>query len=231
MPDMNLYRKSAVLRQPWLAALCLALLLALFPKQARAQMSLPPLAEFIRQLSNGDARALRGIYVPGLFASVIVQQPEDDPAFVSPDENTVTQFGLASRYGSLGLLAHNVLAGKDFFLLEEGQAFYLIYGDGSFTLFHVTRLMHAQALDAQNPRSIFIDLDNGGFLSAASLFTKVYDQPGKVILQTCIEADGESSWGRLFVIAEPYAGADQDPSLLFEPKSSDHASILNLSLS
>jgi hypothetical protein len=213
----------------WLASLFLALLLALLPMPARADMNIPPLEEFVQQVSNGDAQALRGIYVPGLFAAVVAQQPEGDRAFVSADENTLTQFGLASRYGSIGLLAHNSVAGKNFFLLEDGQVFYLVYGDGSLKAFHVTRLMHAQALDPQNIRSHFIDLDEGGILSADRLFNEVYDRPGNVILQTCIEANGESSWGRLFVIAEPYAR--DDPALLFEPEVLDYASILKLSLS
>ena len=213
----------------WLASLFLALLLALLPKPARADTNIPPLEEFVQQVSNGDAHALRGIYVPGLFAAVVAQQPEDDPAFVSSDENTLTQFGLVSRYGAIGLLAHNSVAGKEFFVLGAGQVFYLVYGDGSLTAFHVTRLMHAQALDPQNIRSHFIDLDEGGILSADRLFNDVYDRPGNVILQTCIEANGESSWGRLFVIAEPYAR--DDPALLFEPEVLDYASILKLPLS
>lgn len=213
----------------WLASLCLALLLALLPMPAHADTNIPPLEEFVQQVSNGDAQALRGIYVPGLFVAVVAQQPAGNPAFVSPVENTLTQFGLASRYGSIGLLAHNSVAGKNYFLLEDGQIFYLVYGDGSLKAFHVTRLMHAQALDPQNIRSHFIDLDEGGILSADRLFNEVYDRPGNVIFQTCIEANGESSWGRLFVIAEPYAR--DDPALLFEPEALDYSSILKLSLS
>ena len=216
-------------RYRWLPGLCLALLLALFPRPAHAETNIPPLEAFIEQVHNGDAEALRGLYVPGVFASAVTQQPEDDPAFVSPLENTLTQFGLAARHESVGLLAHNSLAGKDFFLLGEGQMFYLIYGDGRLAAFRVTRLMRAQALNPNNSRSNFIDLDTGGLLTAARLFDSIYGQPGKVILQTCIEAQGNASWGRLFVIAEPYAG--DDPAWLFEPEALDYVSILKLSSS
>lgn len=191
----------------WLTSLFLALMLALIPTQAHAYSSaedFPTLEEFITQVSNGDAESLRGIYVPGLFASPVIAQPKDAPAFVSRKENTLTQFGLASQYGSIGLLAHNNLAGKNFSLLGEGRVFHLIYGDGRVETFIVTHLTRAQALEPENIYSEFIDLDTGALLTAPGLFHMVYDQPGKVILQTCIEAHGNLSWGRLFVIAEPY---------------------------
>lgn len=202
-----------------LLSLLLALMLAIFPGEVRARTAtdtdVPSLAEFIEQVSNGDANVLRGIYVPGVFASAVTQQPENAPAFVSTDEDTLTQFELASRYGSVGLLAHNYLAGKNFFLLGEGHVFYLIYGDGNLEAFIVTSLVRAQALEPRSISSDFIDLDTGDLLTAPKLFYRVYDQPGKVILQTCINAHGNSSWGRLFVVAEPYSG--DDSTSLLEP--------------
>ena len=209
-----------------LPSLFLAILLALCARPAHAETNVPSLAEFIEQVRNGDAEALRGMYVPGLFASLVTQQPKDDPAFVSSAENTLTQFGLASRHGSTGLLAHNSAAGKDFSLLEVGQVFYLIYGNGSLKAFRVTRLQRVRALNSKSTQSNFIDLDGGDFFTAARLFETVYDQSGDVILQTCIESEGDPSWGRLFVIAEPYAG--DDPSWLFEPKPRSYVSILKL---
>ena len=190
----------------FVSSLFLALALTLFsqPVHARGETNIPPLDVFIEQVTNGQADVLRGVYVPGMLASPIVPQPATASAFVSSAENTLTQFGLASRYGSVGLLAHNSLAGKNFSLLEPGQMFYLIYGDGTVTTFVVTDLLRFQALEPENVHSDFIDLDTGDTLTAADLFIKIYDQPGKVILQTCITAHGSSSWGRLFISAEPY---------------------------
>jgi hypothetical protein len=101
------------------------------------------------------------------------------------------------------LLAHNYLAGKYFIRLKEGQAFYLVYGDGHTQEFVVADIQRFRALDPENVWSSFLDLKYGALLSSTELFSKIYDQPGKVILQTCIRADGQPSWGRLFLIAEP----------------------------
>ncbi len=207
-----------------LPSLCLVVLLVVHPGAAHAAADLPPLETFIEQVRDGDASALRGIYVPGHFADVIAQQPEDDPGFVSPEANTLTQFSLAARAGSTGLLAHNSLAGKDFFVLTEGQIFYLVSGDGSLSTFRVTGLVHVRALNPDNIRSSFIDLDSGRFLTSARLFDSIYEQPGRVILQTCIEENGDPAWGRLFVIAEPDAENVPAPSLLFEPAALGYAS-------
>ena len=211
-----------------LTGLFLAVLLALYAGPAHAATNMPPLETFIEQVQNGDAATVRGIYAPGLFADAVAQQPHDDPAFVSSEEDTVTQFGLAASHGSIGLLAHNSLAGQNFFALRAGQIFLLIYGDGSRTAFRVTRLLRARALNPESIRSNFIDLDTGHFLTAARLFDSVYDQPGRLILQTCIEAEGDPSWGRLFVIAEPYAEGDPGQPLLFEAEARGYGSILNL---
>ena len=213
-------------RHRFLASLLLVFLLAVCPTAARAQANVPPLAEFIEQVRNGDATSPRGIYIPGVLADVVTQQPEHDPAFVSTAENTLTQFGPAASHGSIGLLAHNSLAGKDFFRLGEGQLLYLIYGDGSLAAFRVTHLLRAQALSPEHIWSNFIDLDTGGLLTAAHLFDNVYDQPGRLILQTCIEAHGNPSWGRLFVIAEPYT--NDSPAWLFEPEVMGYVSTLKI---
>lgn len=165
--------------------------------------SLPPLGEFVSQVRNGRAGELRGLYVPEILAARIVQQPANNDEFVSPRQNTITQFGLASRFGSTGLLAHNYLAGESFFLLRENQKFYLVYGDGQVFAFVVTEILRYKALSPASTSSKFVGLENDDTLLASELFSKVYDRDGEVVLQTCIEADENLNWGRLFVIAEP----------------------------
>ena len=187
-------------------AITLVVLPLVFPAQAAALggPELPALEEFITGVMNGDGKALRGIYAPGVFAYSIIPQPEGNPAYVSTGMDTLTQFELASRYGSTGLLAHNYLAGESFSLLENGQLLYLIYGDGRVAVFGVSRFMRFQALTPKSVTSGFVDLETGDFLSAGQLFIKAYTNPGSVVLQTCIYKNGESSWGRLFIIAEPF---------------------------
>jgi hypothetical protein len=167
--------------------------------------SLPLLNTFVSEVKNGQSDQLRGIYIPEILAAPVVQQPDGNNEFVSPRQNIVTQFGLASQFGSIGLLAHNNLAGENFSLLEKGQTFYLIYGDGHVSAFIVTEILRYQALDPNSPSSKFISLNDDRLLTASELFTKVYNRQGQVILQTCISTGENLGWGRLFVIAEPYS--------------------------
>src|SRR5215216_3189905 len=165
--------------------------------------SLPSLDAFIEQLKNSRAEELRGIYVPDILAASLVQQPAGMDGFVSPWQDVLTQFSLASRLGSTGILAHNDQAGKSFALLQDGQEFYLVYGDGRITTFIVSEILRYQVLDPDNPSSTFISMENGEVLTSSELFTKVYNRPGRVIFQTCIERNDILTSGRLFVIAEP----------------------------
>ena len=166
---------------------------------------LPLLGTFISQVENGQAEELRGVYIPEILAARVVQQPTGNNEFVSPRQNMVTQFGLASQFGSTGLLAHNELAGESLSLLGEGQKFHLIYGNGQTVAFVVTELLNYQALEPTSTSSNFVDLENGGLLTASELFSKIYVRLGQVIFHTCISAEGNRSWGRLFVIAEPFS--------------------------
>lgn len=166
-------------------------------------VDLPDLDVFIEQVKNGQADELRGIYIPGILAARVVQQPAGMAGFVSPWQNVVTQFSLASKVGSTGLLAHNYLAGKSFALLQDGQEFHLVNGDGKISTFIVSEILQFQALEPSSTLSPFMDLENGDILTYAELFTKVYNRPGQVVFQTCIVAGGNPAWGRLFIIAEP----------------------------
>jgi hypothetical protein len=79
----------------------------------------------------------------------------------------------------------------------------LVYGDGSTTSFRIEAMHRFQALSPDSTQSRFIDLESGEELSAASLFYNIYNNDNAVVLQTCIENDGISTWGRLFVVATP----------------------------
>jgi hypothetical protein len=164
---------------------------------------LPSLDAFVEQVSNGQADELRGIYIAEILAAPIVQQPAGMDDFISPWQNILTRFSLASKFGSTGLLAHNYLAGETFALLQEGQVIHLIHGDGRISTFMVSDILQYQALEPDSISSTFVDLQSHALLTYSELFTKVYNRPGQVIFQTCMEAGDHLSWGRLFVIAEP----------------------------
>lgn len=187
----------------WFSILSFIVILCATVLPTQHVRALTDLDIFVEQVKNGQADQLRGIYVPGILSASIVQQPTGKEDFVSPWENVVTQFSMASRVGSTGLLAHNYLSGRKFALLEDGQEFYLIYGDGRVAPFVVTEILQYEAVDPASTSSKFVDLKNGSTLTHTELFLKVYDRPGQVVLQTCIDKNNELSWGRLFVIAKP----------------------------
>lgn len=187
-------------------------LVALPVLQARADnislpgADLPSLNAFANLLRNGQTGELRGVYAPNILADTVVQQPGNDANFVSTQPDAVTQFRPASSIGSTGLLAHNFLAGQQFSLLARGDVIYLVYGDGYKAAYIVTQILKYQALDPESPYSNFVDLSNGNLMSASYLFNLAYGRPRDLVLQTCIDADGNPSWGRLFIVAEPYIG-------------------------
>jgi hypothetical protein len=161
------------------------------------------LASFSLSVQNGESTTLRGVYVEGVFALPVVQQPDSDAGYVSADAAALTQFRLAAEYGTAGLLAHNDLSGQYFFQLAPGRRVQLVYGDGRIEYFRVTHIHRYRATAPDSIYSDFIDLDSGEYMTAAGLFERAYMGPRHVTFQTCIAADGAFSWGRLFVIAEP----------------------------
>jgi hypothetical protein len=161
------------------------------------------LESFVASVSNGNSSQVTGVYAEGALAFPVVRQPNGNAAYVSTGANEVTQFGMAADYGSTAFLAHNYLAGANFFQVSEGQVITLVYGDGSTADFVVQSIRRFQALSPNSTQSTFVDLENNQKLSAADLFYSMYNSDNPVVLQTCIANEGESSWGRLFVIAVP----------------------------
>ena len=144
------------------------------------------------------------LYLNDSTALQIIQQPAEDDNFVTSFPNYVTEFRAASNFDTIGILAHNYLAGQYFFQISTGQELELVYGDNHIEKFIVTKIQRYQALSPNSPSSDFIDLASGGYLTASQLFNKVYkNQTGNLVLQTCIYADQNPTWGRLFIIAEP----------------------------
>lgn len=140
----------------------------------------------------------------GVFSYAVVQQPSDQPGYVSSKENRVTEFGLATRYGSQGFLAHNNLAGAKFFNVRVGDTIRVSYRNGTSRTFLVTQVRHLQATRPNSPTSNFVDLDNANVkLSAVELFYQTYGVEGTLVLQTCIANGDALSWGRLFIIGIP----------------------------
>ncbi len=182
--------------------------LAFHPTTAQALgdgTALPDFWQFARSVQNNQAGALRGVYVPDVLAFPVVQQPAGNAGYVSVSDGEITQFNMPSQFGNVGLLAHNNLSGRYFSQLTYGQEVRLVYGDGQIEYFVITHILKFQAIEPASPYSSFRDLNDSTVLTAGQLFSKVYQGNRHVTFQTCIEANGKSSWGRLFVVAIPKA--------------------------
>lgn len=173
--------------------------------QPTSASSFITLANFTASLANGQPGQVVGVYVPNVLSLKVTQQPKNNPAYVNETLGEVTQFDLAQQYGSTGLLAHNHLSGVLFSTLSIGQEVDIIYGDGSVRRYSISLVRHFQALSPLSTHSNFVDLDNPANtqISNADLFYQIYNQGDRVVFQTCITRDGNTSWGRLFVIATP----------------------------
>lgn len=167
--------------------------------------SLPNFSDFSSSVQNGRADHVRGVFVPNEFALPVEQQPYGNPGFVTSYQGYLTQFRMANQYGNVGLLAHNYLSGEKFFNLDMGDEVRLVNGDGSVEYFVVNEILEYQALQPHSPYSSFRNLKNDEILSVEKMFKRVFFGDRHVTFQTCIEKDGEKSWGRLFVIAIPKA--------------------------
>lgn len=179
--------------------------------QGSPSSTLQSLAAFARSVSNGRGQQIVGVYSPNVMSFPVVQQPGGNASFVSTMANTLTQFGIASQYGSTGLLAHNTLAGANFYSLQYGDILSVVYGDGSIELFKVNQVQMYQALDPYSPYSNFVDLSNPNVqLSSTDLFYRTYGQGDVLVLQTCLSRNGNDSWGRTFIIASPLQGNPAD---------------------
>lgn len=165
--------------------------------------TIPGFSDFSQAVHNGKADTLGGVYVQNVLALPVVQQPAGNSGYVSNNDAQLTQFGMAAQYGNVGLLAHNYLSGKLFSQLVVGQEVRLVYGDGTVEYFIVKEILQYQAMQPNSQWSSFRDLKDDTVLTAEQMFKRVYAGNRHVTFQTCIYAEGISSWGRLFVVAVP----------------------------
>jgi hypothetical protein len=165
----------------------------------------PGLGQFAAALLNGQAGDVVGVYVRDIMALPVEQQPSGRPEYVATQHNLLTEFSMPKEYGSVGILAHNYLSGSRFPQLVENSEVILVFGTGRIERYRVDHIERFQALKPSSPFSEFIDMNDpfGKVVSSAELFKRIYTTRNQLVLQTCIENQGESSWGRMFVIATP----------------------------
>ncbi len=173
-------------------------------KRSPTTPGLPTLVDFTASVRSHDAEAITGVYVPGVLALRVVPQPADRATYVSSQFGVATLFCGLGPCASIGLLAHNYLSGVLFPLLSPGQDVIIVRGNGSTKPYRVSSLRAFRALSPSSPYSSFEEQNtSGGTLSSGELFRQVYGVGNQVVFQTCIANEGNPSWGRLFVIADP----------------------------
>ncbi len=167
------------------------------------QPDLVSIDQFISNIVDGQSDSIRGVYTDSVFALKVVQQPSNNAGYVSSENETVTQFSLARKYNTIGLLAHNTAAGQYFFDVADGKIISVIYGDGTISQYQVKEVYQYQALSPNSATSSFVDLETGETYSAAEVFYQMYTGDPHLTLQTCIERNSIDTWGRLFILAYP----------------------------
>lgn len=159
--------------------------------------------DFVDAVVDGQAGVVKGVYVQGVLEHEVVQQPQNDWAFVSGEPDLITEFQNARANGVTGLLAHNYLLGKSFYGIDIGQYVGVVYGDGAVRRYLVKSISQFQKLTISSLTSDMIDLETGRRLTSTDVFNRFYNNGEKVTFQTCLEKNGNSSWGLTFIVAEP----------------------------
>ena len=163
----------------------------------------PSLEKFSATVRDGQSEVIRGVYVRDILALSVVQQPEGNPGYIDFAIDTVTQFQTAALNDTIGLLAHNHLAGSLFFDLELGQDVEIIYGNGEIVRYELEKIKQYQVIHPFDPFSDMIDLDTGEVMSSYEVFREVYQGDEHVTFQTCIANEGISTWGRIYIMGTP----------------------------
>ncbi|RPI78370.1 MAG: hypothetical protein EHM41_25155 [Chloroflexi bacterium] len=158
---------------------------------------------FVSQVTDGVGDLPRGIYIEGQFALPILQQPENDAMFVSTEDGTTTLFSSAAKQGITGLLAHNYLSGLLFYNLQAGEEIRIVYGNGTYRRYVIEGVYSFQRMNFDTLSGDFIDLATNERMSSNDVFARFYSGSEHVTLQTCLERDGKSNWGLIFVVAWP----------------------------
>ena len=169
-------------------------------------------AKNIQPQPAAKTHLVQRVFTPGVLDLTVVQQPAGQSMYVSAGEAEATQFRLASRYGNIGLLAHDYLAGSAFSQLAVGTIVHLTYTDGEVESYMVSQVLRYEALRPDSTLSAFRDLASGQIVSASRLFSSVYAGRHHLTFPTCITNLGDLNWGRLFVIAVPVTDYTHGPN-------------------
>lgn len=165
-----------------------------------ANYILPVTGKSVLQKTNKSnaGKIIAEVTVPGVLSYQVVQSGNNVPTNWS-----IGQYAYASNKGALGLLAHNYLAGRSFFSLYPGLEITVTYDNGNTQIFVIKNILRYKASNPDDfSKSFITNNGEGKKITAKSVFNQAYKQ-NWVTFQTCISAEGSTSWGLLFVQAVP----------------------------
>jgi hypothetical protein len=143
----------------------------------------------------------------------VIGQPKNDVNYVSADPQEITEFEQPRQQTKNfnWLLVHNYNpAGKEISKLKQGDNVWILTPSGE-EKYQVIKKEEYQALSPTSNTADFVDLNKESStfnqrITTADLYGRMTQKSLQArgdqeiaILQTCIEANGELSWGRLFV--------------------------------
>jgi hypothetical protein len=168
-----------------------------------ASLAMPDMVEFLERIPAAEPDQVVGVFSPDRLALVVEQQPPNHSLYVTDKMGYATQFARPARYDVIALLAHNTHSGILFYELELGSTVYLAYGGGGVSLYRVEDIQDFQKLEPGNSRSDYVELSSGQVLGTNVVFDRFYKDGHHLILQTCLEYEGDYNWGVRFILARP----------------------------
>ncbi|HSV85964.1 MAG TPA: hypothetical protein VLH85_05275 [Levilinea sp.] len=162
----------------------------------------PSLDEFIANLPGGKSGQVVGVYAPGVMALVVEPQPPGHGLYVTEKMGFATLFNRPLHFNVTALLAHNTHSGILFYELDLGEEVTLVYGDGRTAVYQIEMIEDFQKLQPGNPRSDYVALASGTVMTTSDVFTRFYRNGPHLVLQTCLEYEGDYNWGVRFIVGE-----------------------------
>lgn len=160
--------------------------------------------EFKTSVTVAGVNRITGLYVPNFGGFPVVQPPAGGDGSVSSSEGEVTQFMRPAENNVIGLLAHNYLSGAWFEKFPDEGLVYVIFGDGKSETYRIKEWFRFEALENDSTTSDFVDTASGLRYSVLEVYEKMYGGKPHLTFQTCTQKHGDLSWGRLFLLAEPF---------------------------
>lgn len=143
----------------------------------------------------------------------IVQQPPGQEEYVDPNYDVITEFSELSEEEekqARWFLAHiQGKAGQEIAQLRQGMRIRFEMEGGEVQEYEIAGVVRYQATEPNSSTAPLIEVNENLETIGIPLSNRAVKRGlfglanGGIILQTCIENGGNSSWGRIFVVAQP----------------------------